>query len=170
MRKVWSFVYDMLEERQYIREVLPVSVSNEDALVLSNLPILGDALLTEKWANLAIFVLFKYSKEFSMLKEELKIQEETPRNYIAVHATMHSILQCIQLYAKFSQSQITQLSASLFKESSSEASPSPFPAQVLYGKVKPSLIALLQSIESTIEGDSTCTDIKEEISNILQIL
>jgi hypothetical protein len=69
MRKIWSFVYDMLEERRYIREVLPVTVSNTDLAILSSLPILGDALMGDKWANLAVFVLFKSFQEFSALKD-----------------------------------------------------------------------------------------------------
>ena len=69
MRKIWSFVYDMLEERRYIREVLPVTVSNTDMAILDSLPIIGDSLMGEKWANLAVFVLFKYFQEFSALKD-----------------------------------------------------------------------------------------------------
>ena len=59
----------MLEERRYIREVLPVTVSNTDMAILDSLPIIGDSLMGEKWANLAVFVLFKYFQEFSALKD-----------------------------------------------------------------------------------------------------
>eukprot|EP01036_Dinobryon_divergens_P033291 gene33291-43046_t len=74
---IWSFVYDMLEERRYIREVLPVTVSNTDMAILDSLPIIGDSLMGEKWANLAVFVLFKYFQEFSALKDS----NLSPKNF-----------------------------------------------------------------------------------------
>lgn len=188
MRKIWSFVYDLLEERQYIREELTLAASAEDAAVLKGLSLLGDCLLTEKWANLAVFVLFKYFQEFShlqkMKKEELfVVQGSDKKRYIAMHATLLSVLQCIRLYAQYTQTYFISHTVNdesvvstqeLFSETSTEWEKPPKVESEkslnFFQSIKASLVSLLSTIDVSLAEDETFVDVVKEVRDVLQLL
>jgi len=196
MRKIWSFVYDLLEERQYIREELTPAASPEDAAVLKELSLLGDCLLSEKWANLAVFVLFKYFQEFSYLqkmkKEELLMMVigNEKKRYIAIHATLRSILQCIRLYAEYAKMYFPSPShiprhgkdenvintQDLFSSMTSMEWEQPPQLEVketslhFYHSVKASLVSLLNTIDVSLAEDETFVDVVTEVRDVLQLL
>jgi hypothetical protein len=71
-RKVWTFVSDMLEERQYVRFGL-LSVSNTtDSQIdfINSLNLIGDHFLTPTWVNLALQAITKEKEYLSLLSTE----------------------------------------------------------------------------------------------------
>jgi len=183
MRKIWSFVYDLLEERQYIRDELTLAANPEDAAVLKGLSLLGDCLLTEKWANLSVFVLFKYFQEFSHLQKMKKeslfvVQGSDKKRYIAMHATLLSVLQCIRLYAQYSQTHI--ISPSSVSDESVEYTQELFSETIrihegkrslnFFQSVKASLVSLLSTIDVSLADDEAFADVVTEVRDVLKIL
>lgn len=203
MRKIWSFIYDLLEERQYIREDLTLAASPEDAAVLRNLSLLGDSLLSERWANLAVFVLFKYFQEFSHLQSAKKeeelvevvlVDESAVSNknknsrFVAMHATLRSVLQCIRIYAEYAKVHTTLAvggveegvnTQDLFSAKSHDWENSVVEKRDdekkknslnFYQSVKDSLAGLLSNIDAAFAEDEVFTDVVEEVRAVLQLL
>lgn len=86
----------MLEERQYVREELPRSVSESEVAELQRVFVLGDALLSTRWAHAAVFVLHEY---FQRLPRSPSSSSAETQRSIASHATLLSLLQCIHIFA-----------------------------------------------------------------------
>ena len=79
LRKIWTFISDMLEERYYIRINLPLlsELSEESVNQLSSLNLIGDLFLNEKWLNLSVLTFFEL---YSVLDENTEIVTDVDIN------------------------------------------------------------------------------------------
>ena len=79
LRKIWTFISDMLEERYYIRVNLPLlsELSEESVNQLSSLNLFGDLFLNEKWLNLSVLTFFEL---YTVLDENTEIVTDVDIN------------------------------------------------------------------------------------------